>query len=420
MTVEVIETVRAGRLNLATAVATGPWVFLNGRRAAPDRGAAERGPERPHPDWDSAPAQREAEVILAGIVDTLKRAGCEPRDVLRLDQYYRCWQAVPHYHVARRRAFSGAIPASTSILEPGLLLPGNRIEVEALARRRTGGEQYAFTTPAGLEVSPHMGFSPIAITPELVFFAGQMAEEGNAGIAKEAKVPASHLWKGSAIRLEAEYLIRHKLEPALAAAGLGSRNVVKAQAYLADLSDAPAFNEVWRDWFAGELPPTTIVPTARPGFNCPDASIEVNILAAADTAPRRIPQPDGPGLYHGLPAAASSSGLLFLSGLMALDRSGLPAEAGRNTAEPFFSCSAEAQAEHIIAQADRICAATGFRLEDAVRIVQFQTDLNDFYPAAQAWSRRLGDRPLPLTAVQVPGPLAVPGGSILADIWVGS
>jgi hypothetical protein len=53
-----------------------------------------------------------------------------------------------------------------------------------------------------------------------------------------------------------------------------------------------------------------------------------------------------------------------------------------------------------------------------VRVQQFHTDLNELYPACRVWQRRLPGRPLPLSAVQVPEPLAIPGCSVQLDLWV--
>jgi hypothetical protein len=52
-----------------------------------------------------------------------------------------------------------------------------------------------------------------------------------------------------------------------------------------------------------------------------------------------------------------------------------------------------------------------------VRVQQFHTDLNDFYPAYRAWHERLEGRPLPFSAIEVPF-LPVPGCTILLDLWV--
>ncbi len=110
--------------------------------------------------------------------------------------------------------------------------------------------------------------------------------------------------------------------------------------------------------------------------------------------------------------------LLFLSGLMANDADGLVSAARVDPSQPYFGSPPEAQAACVIAKAEKICAAAGASLANVVRIQQFHTDLGEFYPAYSAWARRLDDRPLPFSAIGIPGPPAIPGCSILWDLWI--
>jgi hypothetical protein len=57
-------------------------------------------------------------------------------------------------------------------------------------------------------------------------------------------VPEGHLWKGQRIQLELAYLLRHKLGPALTAAGSSLARVVKTDVAITDLREVPAFNQV--------------------------------------------------------------------------------------------------------------------------------------------------------------------------------
>ena len=62
------------------------------------------------------------------------------------------------------------------------------------------------------------------------------------------------------------------------------------------------------------------------------------------------------------------------------------------------------QAEHIIDNIEKLCQAAGTSLHNIVRVLQFHTDLDEFYAVYQVWERRLGGRPLPFSAVEVPAP----------------
>jgi enamine deaminase RidA (YjgF/YER057c/UK114 family) len=103
---------------------------------------------------------------------------------------------------------------------------------------------------------------------------------------------------------------------------------------------------------------------------------------------------------------------------MAADRNGLLASAAFDPRQPYFSSSPEAQAEAIIHNITRLCEAAGTALANAVRVLMFFTDIGDFYAVYKVWERRLGGRPLPFSAVEVPGPLPVPGATVMMEAWV--
>jgi enamine deaminase RidA (YjgF/YER057c/UK114 family) len=74
--------------------------------------------------------------------------------------------------------------------------------------------------------------------------------------------------------------------------------------------------------------------------------------------------------------------------------------------------------EHILSVAEEVCAAAGTRLDNAVRIQQFHTDLDEFYPSYRIWQRHVGSAPLPFSAIRVPGPLPVRECSVIVDLWI--
>jgi enamine deaminase RidA (YjgF/YER057c/UK114 family) len=117
------------------------------------------------------------------------------------------------------------------------------------------------------------------------------------------------------------------------------------------------------------------------------------------------------------PQAVRAGDLLFVSGAMAVDKHGLVEAARVNPRLPWHSSRAEAQAECILDNVARLCEAAGTSLANVVRVQQFHTDLAEFYPVYKVWQRRLGGRPLPFSAVEVPGPLPVPDATVLMDIW---
>jgi len=414
-------TYARGGIRFARGVRAGSWVFATGQLATDFSGGLAPGIADPGLPRRGRPRhEREAGFILERLAEVLHEGGANLEQVVRLDQYFTTPRAVPHYHAARHRMFAGAIPASTSVLQPRLLFPQAAMEVEAIARADGAGARPEALTPEGMEVPPAMGFSPVVRAGDFVFLAGQMAERGHEGLAPEARVPATHQWKGLGIKLETEYILRHKLGPALAAAGSSLANAVKAQVYLADIDDLPGFNAAWSAWFSDDPPASTVIPVAPRGFNCVDARIEINLVAltGAGTASKRSVAAGVFTVHDNQAQAIHAGDLLFLSGLMAVDANGVVPQAAVDADQPYLVDTAEAEAEHILDNAERLCRAAGTSLDNVVRIQQFHTDLRGFPAAHRAWRRRLGDRPLPFSAIEVPEPLPVPGCSVEMDLWV--
>lgn len=403
-----------GRLPLAGGARGGDWVFANGLLPSNFGAAARPMSGEPQPTLQFRSLwERAQEVLRAG--------GSELTRVVRADQFFADWRTVPFFHETRRQACGKHIPPSTSVLEAGMLLPQATVTMNLLAVADAGP---AITPlfPAGLDLPATSSFVPVMKAGGLVFVAGFMAACGEGdlgGIAPEARVPEGHLWKGNRIQLETDYVIRRKLQVALQGAGSSLERVVKADVFLSDLQDAPAFNQVWQRAFGGKPPATTITTTTRPGFAIEDARIEINLVAASDdVAVERIDAAATGSVCDGYPAAVRAGDLLFFSGMVAADADGLVAAARVDPQAPYFGASAEGQMEHLLSLAEATCRKAGTSLGNVLRIQQVHTDLREFHPACRQWQARLPGVPLPICAFQVPGPLLVPGCSVQLDLVV--
>ncbi|HZT51384.1 MAG TPA: Rid family hydrolase, partial [Stellaceae bacterium] len=308
----------------------------------------------------------------------------------------------------------------TSILQQRFLRTGQAIEALAIAAVPEGAfraEHLAFTP--GYAIAPSSGYSPGLACGDFRFIPGITAEARDPAqgpVDPEAR-PGPGLWKGTPVKLETEFIIERKLKPSLAAAGAAPETVVKAQVYLRDPQDVPAFNEVWRAHFP-DPPATTVIPTSTPGFTLAELRIEINTIALArDGATHKETVGGASPLYEGQVCAVKAGDLLFLSGLMGLRDGRLVEEAAPDPRQPFFGIPAKAELSAILAQAGAICRSAGTSLANAVRIQQFHTDLRDFPATLELWHERLGGMPLPLSAVEVAW-LPVPGARLLVDLWV--
>jgi enamine deaminase RidA (YjgF/YER057c/UK114 family) len=418
-------TLRPGEIRYAPGVRAGRWVFATGHKGTADfvSGMAPELFDDGAPRHGVPTHKKEAQRIFAAFDKVLAAGGSERKQVVRIDQYYTAERAVDPYHEVRREFFAGHVPPSTSNLHQRFLLARQAIEVQLIAAVPGEGFSPVQHRPPNLPVHATSGYSPVLTCGDFVFVAGQTSEalrteEGP--LDPQARMPAGHLWKGTPIKLETEFVIERKLKPALETVGNTLDEVVKAQVYLRDVDDIPAFNEVWAKHFGGNPPATALITTATPGFICEAGRIEINTISvrrggrtAKTPIDAEVPMP-----YAGQAQAVRAGDLLFLSGLMAVNESGALAEEARlDPRQPFFGSAIELQMAHLLDRAERICAKSGTGLANVVRVQQFHTDLADFQGAWRAWDRHLPGQHLPFSAIEVPA-LGVPGAVVMLDLWV--
>jgi enamine deaminase RidA (YjgF/YER057c/UK114 family) len=412
-----------GGIRYAPGVRAGDWIFATGHKATTDftGGIAPEVVSAALPQWNASKLRREADRIFGNVSKVIAAGGGAMDRVVRVDQNYTSGRAVEAYHDARRAVMKDHIPPSTSTLTGGFLLPDQEIEVHMIGVAKNSSASPKHIRPEDQDVHYTSGYSLALEYGDFVFVAGRMADSFTfgEGIAVEARVPDKHLWKGLPIRLEAEFIVRKKIEPALQAAGSSLRDIVKCQVYLRDPDDFAPFTEVWSQFFPDGMPATSLIPTADPGFFLSDAHIEINTIAlkSGGTTRKVAIEAGTTPAYRGFTEAVRAGDLLLISGLLAIDDSGLVESARIDPAQPWFGSSAQAQVDAMLDSAEKICRAAGTSLANVVRVQQYHTDLAGFYPAWQAWDRRLPERHLPFSAVKVPF-LPVPGCTVQLDLWI--
>ena len=164
----------------------------------------------------------------------------------------------------------------------------------------------------------------------------------------------------------------------------------------------------------------SIIPCIERGLAPYDGKIEINVIAArpGSTVVRRPIDAGVPMAFRHQQQAVRAGDLVFIPAMMAADRDGLLARAAADPRQPHFGSSAEAQAEVIIDNIARLAEAAGSSLANVVRVLMFLTDIREFYAVYKTWERKTGGRPLPFSAVEVPGPLPVPGATVMMEAWV--
>lgn len=418
-------TIQPGNIRYAPGIRAGRWVFATGHKGTADfvGGMAPEVLDEMAPRYGEPKNKKEARRIFSNFAKVLKAGGTERRNVVRVDQYYAAHRVVDAYHEVRREFFEGHVPPSTSNLHQRFLLAGQDMEVQLIAAVPQPGFEVEQHRPENLPVHASSGYSPVLTCGDYVFIAGQTSEAlklAEGPLDPAARMPAGHLWKGTPIKMEAEFVIERKLKPALAVVGNTLDEVVKAQVYLRDIDDIPAFNEIWHKHFGKAPPATSIITTSTPGFICEEGRIEINTISVrrGGRTRKQIIDAGVPVAYEGQVQAIRAGDLLFLSGLMAVDASGALAAAARmDPRQPYFGSAVQLQMAHMLTQAEKICRKGGTTLANAVRIQQFHTDLNDFNAAYQVWQHHLPEAHLPFSAIEVPA-LGVPGAVVMLDLWV--
>ncbi len=416
----------SGRVKFAQGMKAGRWVFATGLMAqdfksgiAPDV-LAERMPHAGLPK-----REKEAKRLFENLDAVLQAAGTNRNNLVRTDQYYTTVKAVPAYQYVRRQHLEGRIPPSTSIAQQGLLLPGADMNVQALGVIPQPGFEVEHIKHAQLAGRPTSGYSPALTVGDYIFIPGVTSyalgdEPKRNGVAAAALMTEGMQWAGLPIKIETEFLITKRIVPSLALAGATLDDVIHAQVYLTDREDYSAFNEAWCRHFAESPPTLSVIPCIDHALAPYDGKIEINVMAAkpGSAAQKRHIDAGVPTAFRNQPQAVKSGDLLIISAAMAVDRDGLVSSAAIDPRQPRFGSSAQAQAEIIIDNFEKLCEAAGTSLTNVVRVLQFHTDIAEFYPVYQVWERRLGGRPVPFSAVEVPSPLPVPGATLLMEAWV--
>ncbi len=252
-------------------VRAGNWVFGTGLRGA------------------ASPA------LFQRMAAALEAAGSSLSHVARLDQYYPDFSCVPPYQAARKQAFERRqVAPSTSVVVSKLRDGASQVDVQVMAASTASG-YVPVEVNTGLNRPDTSGYAPCLRVGDLVFVAGQLARDASGELAAHG------------VRAETEYIVRHRLVPALQGES-GLDLVLKAQAYV---SHPEAFRDAWNRAFGNRVPPTTVVAVRHPAFLTRAATVEINVVAAHRSAASRVRDIGG--------KARMLDGLLFAGGVSTLE-----------------------------------------------------------------------------------------------------
>jgi len=247
---------------------------------------------------------------------------------------------------------------------------------------------------------------------ETLYAAGQIASDYETGVAPEARQDPAFPYYGSNIQKQARYILQN-LRSVFEAAGCSLADVVKSQVFMTDLNDFFYFDQVWKEFFPSPPPRTTVQVS---GLLVPGCRVEIDLTGVRPGAERRVIT----GAATPTPMAHYCQGVvvgdtLYAAGQIASDyRTGVPAEARRDPAFPFYASDIERQTRYVLENIASVYQAAGCDFADTVKAQVFLTDLDDFVHFNAVW-REFFPSPPPRTTVQI-GALLVPGCRIEIDL----
>ncbi len=108
---------------------------------------------------------------------------------------------------------------------------------------------------------PKAPYSPVVVSGDLVYTAGQVGMDGSGNLVSDDVGEQTH------------QTLRN-MGKCLAAAGCGFTDVIKVNAYLADLADVPLYNEIYTEYFSEPYPARTTIQAGLIGFK-----VEIEAIA---------------------------------------------------------------------------------------------------------------------------------------------
>ena len=246
---------------------------------------------------------------------------------------------------------------------------------------------------------PLAAYTPAVRAGNLVFAAGQLASDFKQGVAAEARVDPAFPFYGSAIKKQTRYILEN-LAQTFKAAGTSMDHVVKAQVFHTDLMNFNGFDEVWKEFFPTPPPRTTIGTT---GLLVPGTLVEIDLIATMPNAAGRVVKSDAPKPLANYSEATVVGDLVFAAGQLASDfKTGVPPQARRDPAFPFYGSDIKRQTRFILDNLARTFKAAGTSLDRTVKAQVFHTNLTNFFEFDEVW-KEFFPTPPPRTTVGTTG-----------------
>jgi reactive intermediate/imine deaminase len=368
--------------NYSEAMLTNGMVFAAGQLAS-DFKTGVPAEARKHPNFPyyGSDIKLQTRFVLQNLAKTFAAAGTSLSDVVKAQVFLTDLDNFAAFDEVWREFFE-VPPPRTTVGTTGLLVKDTLIEIDLIAYARSAGLNHKVVASANPK--PLANYSEAVRLGDLVFAAGQIASDFKTGVAPEARRKPDFPFYGSDIQLQTNYILRN-LKNTFEAAGSSLDHVVKAQVFLTDLNNFAAFDEVWRRYFKVPPPRTTVGTT---GLLVKDTLIEIDLIGYVPRAglERQIVASDIPRPLANYSEAFVVGDFVFAAGQLASDfKTGVPAEARRHPAFPYYGSDIKLQTHYILKNLKRTFEAAGSGLDKVVKAQVFLTDLNYFAGFDEVW-----------------------------------
>lgn len=387
-------------------------------------GEARVDPRRPHHTRRTVP---QTKWIFDRLQRILAAGGSSLDNVVRIDQFFARRDDKPGYLATKNQILRGDRPASAALEMSGLIIPDAAVLVDTVAivpspsfAKRGISTEKAPKIRAGHPMAVRAGdwiFTSGATPSDLVVDAPYpWGTDGTAGLAAEAR--ANYNFNYDYPMPKQLHYVFKKMDAYLTAAGSDLNHVVKAQAYLTDMTDFYDFAEIWSEYFPSKPPATLVAPLTRTGMTGGRLEVSLVALAAASNLPvEHISVPSAGGTLGPFPDAVRAGNLLLLSGQNAATAEGYHAAARVDAAQPHFASGAKLEMHVIVERVRTICEAAGGSIDSVVKAVFFFADLNDVYPMMEVWGQAFGDHPPAISIVHSTAAQILPECRVTADVY---
>ncbi|HWK24473.1 MAG TPA: Rid family hydrolase [Ureibacillus sp.] len=419
------------------AVKVGNWLFISGQSASDlTTGLSEEAIVPESFPYYTSPLAKQSSYLYNRVNQIIETAGFTPSNIVRANQWYKTKMAEGHYtigdltvdnkrYVEEKNRYFQLSPPSTGIGVRQFLVKDALVEVDFTGYLPKAGEVVEEISAPDIP-KPGIGFVEGFKVGNWLFISGDIAtdwkgnwqQQGQEGEihALAPEVRTSNLfWGDVSIRLQTDYVLT-KLSKVAEAAGTSLENTVKAHVYLSDPEDFVGFEEVWSKWFPDKLnaPARAIVPNVEIGAK--GCRVEISLDILMPNAKREVLHGGWVPKSHEAPAIVAED-LVYMSGLMATDASGLASEARIDPSLPYVGIPGKKQMAFILKKAQNILSNHDLQLNQMVKATLYFSDLSHFAGAMEAWENTFGESEVKpaLTIVEVNQELWVKGCHILAD-----